>query len=151
MGFNMTVERSAMSAVRTGMMPVITVVLKPFTTGRIAAVMTMAASLDSTSRHGTCHRQCLLAALRHEEVTEECTRLRCNNPVKTRMKHLELAPAPHTTLAEPAKPPPRERITEERPMPTTVIGGRHLDGEIASCTPAAINEWTSLGWTVNVP
>jgi hypothetical protein len=107
--------------------------------------MTMAASLDSTSRHGTCHRQCLLAALRHEEVTEEYTRLRCSTPVNTRMEHLELTSAPHNTPSQPVKPPPRERFTEERSATTTVIGGRLLDGEIALRTPAAINEWKSLG------
>jgi hypothetical protein len=145
MGFYKTVEGAAMSAVRTDMMPVITVVLKPFTTGRIAAVMTMAASLDSTSRHDTCRRQRLLVALRHEEVTEECTALRCSAPVNTRMEHLELTSAQHNTPSEPAKPPPRERITEERSMTTAVIADRHQDGEVASCTPAAINELKSLG------
>jgi hypothetical protein len=145
MGFYRTDERVAMSAVRTGMMPVITVVLKPFATGRIAAVMTMAASLESTNRYGTCHRQRLLVALRHEEVTEECTWLRCNNPVKTRMEPLELTSAPRNTLSEPAISVPRQRTTEERFMTTTVIGDRHQDGEIAPRHPAALNEWKSLG------
>jgi hypothetical protein len=145
MGLCTTVERSAMSAVRTGTMPVITVVLKPFTTGRIAAVMTMAALLDLTHGIGTCHRQRLLAAHRHEEVTEECTGSRCNNPVEPHMKRLEVTPVPHSTPSEPAKSVPRERITEERFMSTTVIGDRHQEGEIASCTPAAINEWKRLG------
>jgi len=145
MGFYKSVERAAMSAVRTGMMSAITVVLKPFTTGRIAALRSMAASLDSTSRHGTCHRQRLLVALRDHEPTEECTRLWCNNPVKTHVKRPEMTPAHQNTPSEPAKSVPRERITEERFMTTTVIGGRLLDGEIAPRTPAAINEWKSLG------
>jgi hypothetical protein len=120
-------------------------VLKPFTAGRIAAVMTMPASLDSTHGVGTCHRQRLLVALRDHEPTEEYTRLWCNNPVKTRMKRPQLTPAPRNIPSEPVKSALREHITEERFMSTTVIGDRHQEGEIASCTPAAINEWKRLG------
>ena len=145
MDFYKTVEGTAMSAVRTGMMSAITVVLKPFTTSRIAQLRSMAASLDSTSRHDTCHRQRLLVALRDHEPTEEYTWLWCNNPVKTRMKRPQPTPAHQNIPSKPAKSPPRERITEERFMTTTVIGDRHQDGEIAPRIPAALNEWNSLG------
>jgi hypothetical protein len=91
------------------------------------------------------YEKCRFAATEARERTEEYTGKWCINSVEPPMKRPQPTPARQNIRSEPAKSVPRERITEERFMTTTVIGDRHQDGEIAPRIPAAPNEWKSLG------